>query len=85
MVWESAPTHKATGANPRTSPPESATELRLGDRVQVVTPGDSSYLKVGTVTTILDYGDVRVKLGFWSGTYTYESDELQFLDRPIRW
>jgi hypothetical protein len=42
-------------------------------------------LKVGTVTRILDNGDVRVKLGFWSGTYTYESDELQFLDRPIRW
>jgi hypothetical protein len=52
--------------------------------VQVVTPGDD-YLKVGTVTRILDNGEVEVKLGMLSGTYTYGPDELEFLGRKIRW
>jgi hypothetical protein len=75
---------KATVAKPRNSPAR-ANGLRLGDRVQVVTPGDASYLKVGTVTRILDNGEVDVKLGMLSGTYTFGSDELEFLDRKIRW
>jgi serine/threonine protein kinase len=78
------PPRKATQAKPRNSP-ASATELWLGDRVQVVAPGDGSHLKVGRVKRILDNGEVEVKLGVWSGTYTFGSDELQFLDRPIRW
>jgi hypothetical protein len=32
------------------------------------------------VTKILDNGEVEVKLGKLSGTYTYGSDELQLLD-----
>jgi hypothetical protein len=74
---------KETVAKPRNSPAR-ANGLRLGDRVRVVAPGDD-YLKVGTVTRILDAGEVDVKLGALSGTYTYGSDELEFLDRPIRW
>jgi hypothetical protein len=78
-----APPRKATEAIPRNSPAR-AKELRPGDRVRVVAPGDD-YLKVGTVTWILDNGEVDVKLGKLSGTYTYGSDELEFVDRPIRW
>jgi hypothetical protein len=55
---------KTTEAKPRTNPPARANGLRLGDRVQVVAPGDDSQLKVGTVERILDNGDVDVKLGF---------------------
>lgn len=78
------PPRKATQAKRRNSPAR-ANGLRLGDRVQVVAPGDDSHLKVGTVKRILDNGDVDVKLGVLSGTYTFGSDELQFLDRKIRW
>lgn len=72
-----------TVPKPRNSPAR-AEELRLNDRVQVLTPGDD-HLKVGTVTRILDNGEVDVKLGMLSGTYTYGSDELQFLGRKVRW
>lgn len=63
----------------------SATELQIGDRVKVVAPADKSYLKDGTVTQFLNGNEVKVKLGTLSGTYTYSTDELQFLNRPIRW
>jgi hypothetical protein len=49
-----------------------------------VAPGDD-YSKVGTVTKILDHGEVEVKLGMLSGTYTFGSDELQFVGRKNRW
>ena len=75
---------KAPIAKPRNSPAR-ANGLQLDDRVKVVTPGDDSYLKVGTVTRILDNGEVEVKLGMLSGTYTFGSDELQFVGRKIRW
>jgi hypothetical protein len=78
-----APPRKATEAKPRNSPAR-AKDLRPGDRVRVVAPGDD-YSKVGTVTWILDNGEVDVKLGKLSGTYTYGSDELEFVDRPLRW
>ena len=48
-----------------------------------MTPGDDSYLKVGTVTRILDNGEVEVKLGMLSGTYTFGSDELEFVGRKF--
>jgi sRNA-binding protein len=57
---------KATVAKPRNSPAR-ANGLRLDDRVKVVAPG-GDYLKVGTVTKILDNGEVEVKLGMLSGT-----------------
>ena len=79
-----APPRKAPIAKPRNSPAR-ANGLRLDDRVKVVTPGDDSYLKVGTVTRILDNGEVEVRLGMLSGTYTFGSDELEFVGRKIRW
>jgi hypothetical protein len=36
----------------------SATEMRIGDRVKVVAPGDNSYLKDGTVTEFLNGSEV---------------------------
>ncbi len=77
--------HKTTEAKPRKNSPTRPTELRPGDRVQVVAPGDRSHSKVGTVIRVLDNDEVEVKLGFLSGTYTFGAEELQFLDRPIRW
>jgi hypothetical protein len=47
---------KAAVTKPRNSPARP-NGLRLGDRVRVVAPGDD-YLKVGTVTRILDDGEL---------------------------
>jgi len=49
---------KEAVAEPRNAPAR-ARELRVDDRVQVVAPGDD-YMKVGTVTRILDNGEVDV-------------------------
>jgi hypothetical protein len=78
------PPRKASQAKPRNSPAR-ANGLRLGDQVQVVAPSDPSYLKYGTVTRILDNGEVEVKLGVLSGTCTCGSDELKFVGRKNRW
>ena len=76
--------HKTPEVKPRTNSPTSMNTLRPGDRVKVVLPGDNYDGKIGTVQRILGDGDVDVKLGVWSGTYTFGSDELEFQGRKIR-
>jgi molecular chaperone DnaK (HSP70) len=78
----------AQAASPKTTQalsPEQGIEFEVGDRVRIIDATDAYHLKVGTVTEISAEGDIRVKLGFWSGTYSYGTEELQFLNRPIRW
>ena len=75
---------KAKVATPAPTPAR-AQKFQVGDRVRIITSSDAYHLKVGTVTKISGDGDIRVKLGFWSGTYGYVAEELQLLNRPMRW
>jgi Uncharacterised protein family UPF0547/Protein of unknown function (DUF2510) len=83
---ESKP-HTTPTAKPRAKPPTTTSALRVGDWVKLAAPGDKNDGKTGTVSEVLDDGDVMVRfkgLGHNLGEYAYRPNQLKRLDSPTK-